>query len=104
LILERETHSVPRTIDLRRMLDFHTRNQALATLAVQQRQTSRYLLFDEQMRLCGRRLVKEQKTELVRPLPRLAYAGTLGAMGFFFPMVQRFAPNAPPLAKRRFYG
>jgi multidrug resistance protein MdtO len=30
--------------------------------------------------------------------PRLAYAGTLGAMGFFFPMVQMFAPN-PPLAR-----
>jgi multidrug resistance protein MdtO len=30
--------------------------------------------------------------------PRLSYAGTLGAMGFFFPMVQRFAPN-PPLAR-----
>jgi NDP-sugar pyrophosphorylase family protein len=59
------------TIDLRRMLDFHARNQALVTLAVQQRQTSRYLLFDEQMRLCGRRLVKERKTELVRPSPQL---------------------------------
>ncbi len=59
------------TIDLRQMLDFHTQNQALATLAVRQRQTSRYLLFDEQMRLCGRRLVKERKTELVRPSPRL---------------------------------
>jgi NDP-sugar pyrophosphorylase family protein len=58
-------------IDLGRMLDFHTQNQALATLAVQQRQTSRYLLFDEQMRLCGRRLVKERKTHLVRPSPRL---------------------------------
>ena len=30
--------------------------------------------------------------------PRLSYAGTLGAMGFFFPMVQRFAPN-PPLGR-----
>jgi NDP-sugar pyrophosphorylase family protein len=59
------------TIDLRRMLDFHNENQALATLAVQQRRTSRYLLFDEQMRLCGRRLVKERKTELVRPSPQL---------------------------------
>lgn len=29
--------------------------------------------------------------------PRLSYAGSLGAMGFFFPMVQGFAPN-PPLA------
>ena len=66
------------TIDLRRMLDFHTQNQALATLAVQQRQTSRYLLFDEQMRLCGRRLVKERNTELVRPSPQfeeVAFSG-----------------------------
>jgi NDP-sugar pyrophosphorylase family protein len=65
-------------IDLRRMLDFHKQNQALATLAVQQRQTSRYLLFDEQMRLCGRRLVKEQRTELVGPSPpfeELAFSG-----------------------------
>jgi len=59
------------TIDLRRMLDFHTERQALATLAVQQRQSSRYLLFDEQMRLCGRRLVNEHKTELARPSPHL---------------------------------
>jgi NDP-sugar pyrophosphorylase family protein len=66
------------TIDLRRMLDFHAQNQALATLAVQQRQSSRYLLFDEQMRLCGRRLVKEQKTELVRPSPQLQEAAFSG--------------------------
>jgi NDP-sugar pyrophosphorylase family protein len=66
------------TIDLRRMLDFHIENQALATLAVQRRQSSRYLLFDEEMRLCGRRLVKERKTELVRPSPQfeeLAFSG-----------------------------
>jgi len=43
------------TIDLRRMLQFHTENQALATLAVQDRKTSRYLLFDDQLQLCGRR-------------------------------------------------
>jgi len=66
------------TIDLRRMLHFHTQNQALATLAVQERQTSRYLLFDDQMRLCGRRLVKEQKTELVNPSPHLHEAAFSG--------------------------
>src|ERR1700675_3896194 len=43
------------TIDLRRMMQFHTENQALATLAVQDRKTSRYLLFDDQFQLCGRR-------------------------------------------------
>src|SRR5712692_1507799 len=42
-------------IDLRRMLQFHTENHALATLAVQTRETSRYLLFDDHLQLCGRR-------------------------------------------------
>ena len=42
------------TIDLQRMAQFHADNQALATLAMQDRTTSRYLLFDRQGRLCGR--------------------------------------------------
>jgi NDP-sugar pyrophosphorylase family protein len=41
------------TIDLRRMVQFHTANKALATLAVHDRKTSRPLFFDEQLRLCG---------------------------------------------------
>jgi NDP-sugar pyrophosphorylase family protein len=43
------------SIDLRRMVQFHNDNHALATLAVQGRKTSRYLLFDDQLQLCGRR-------------------------------------------------
>jgi mannose-1-phosphate guanylyltransferase len=43
-------------IDLRRMLQFHTENRALATLAVQNRETSRPLLFDDLHQLCGRRI------------------------------------------------
>ncbi len=43
------------TIDLGRMVRIHTDNNAVATLAVQNRKTSRYLLFDDQFRLCGRR-------------------------------------------------
>jgi NDP-sugar pyrophosphorylase family protein len=42
------------TIDLQRMVQFHAAHQALATLATQDRETSRYLLFDE-LQLCGRR-------------------------------------------------
>jgi NDP-sugar pyrophosphorylase family protein len=42
------------TIDLRRMVQFHTDNRALATLAVQNRTTSRYLLFDDHQQLRGR--------------------------------------------------
>jgi len=55
------------TINLERMVQFHTENQALATLAVQDRKTSRYLLFDEQRQLCGRRSRSDEKNELVRP-------------------------------------
>jgi NDP-sugar pyrophosphorylase family protein len=43
-------------IDLGRMVHFHTDYQALATVAVQDRKTSRYLLFDGQFQLCGRRI------------------------------------------------
>jgi NDP-sugar pyrophosphorylase family protein len=55
------------TIDLQRMVQFHKDNEALATLAVQQRQTSRYLLFNERLQLCGRRSGSGQDEEFVRP-------------------------------------
>ena len=43
------------SIDLGEMVRFHNENGALATLAVQQRASSRQLLFDESGQLCGRR-------------------------------------------------
>jgi len=55
------------TIDLRRMVAFHNQNHALATLAVEERETSRYLLFDEKLQLCGRRSGNSEKSEMVRP-------------------------------------
>ena len=66
------------TIDLDRMVQFHSDHQALATLAVQGRETSRYLLFDEQLRLCGRRAGRDGDAELVRSSQRteaLAFSG-----------------------------
>jgi NDP-sugar pyrophosphorylase family protein len=66
------------TIDLREMLRSHTDRGALATLAVKERPTSRYLLFDEHLQLCGRRLVRDQKLEVVREVEHpleLAFAG-----------------------------
>lgn len=66
------------TIDLKRMVQFHREKQALATLAVQERETSRYLLFDERQQLCGRRSGRDQKNQLVRPSPapkQLAFSG-----------------------------
>lgn len=66
------------TIDLHRMAQFHSEHQALATLAVKDRQTGRYLLFDERQELCGRRSGQEGKNLLVRPSARvqaLAFSG-----------------------------
>jgi NDP-sugar pyrophosphorylase family protein len=66
------------TIDLRRMVQFHTDHRALATLAVQDRETSRYLLFDEQLQLRGRRSGRDQKSEAVQSLAcvnALAFSG-----------------------------
>jgi len=50
-------------IDLGRMVRFHSEQAALATLAVQQRESSRQLLFDEAGQLCGRRIVRAAKAE-----------------------------------------
>jgi NDP-sugar pyrophosphorylase family protein len=66
------------TIDLGRMLQFHHQRRALATLAVQERETSRYLLFDEKDQLCGRRTGREGASQLVRSAAQtqaLAFSG-----------------------------
>ena len=69
------------TVDLARMIQTHSQNQALATLAVQKRESSRQLLFDDMSRLCGRRTQtkgKESNDEIVRAathLQPLAFCG-----------------------------
>lgn len=54
------------TIDFDEMLLFHKANHALATLAVQDRPTSRYLIFDQSGQLCGRRSGVDGIPEMVR--------------------------------------
>lgn len=66
------------TIDLGRMVQSHSESQALATLAVQEREASRYLLFDQELKLCGRRGAGDSKRELVGSPERvqaLAFSG-----------------------------
>jgi len=53
-------------IDFSRMLQWHSQHATLATLAVQDRETSRYLLFDENLQLCGRRAGRDGANELAR--------------------------------------
>lgn len=65
------------TIDFGRMLQFHRKRRALATLAVQKRKTSRHLLFDEQNQLCGRQ-TGDSLPEIARPARQataLAFSG-----------------------------
>jgi NDP-sugar pyrophosphorylase family protein len=65
-------------IDFAEMLKFHNARKALATLAVQDRETSRYLLFDGSLELCGRRAGREGQSQLVRPTSHpqaLAFSG-----------------------------
>lgn len=61
-------------LDLKEMTRFHKNNGALATLAVRERMTSRYLLFDDQWTLCGweNRRTGERKVvrQAVKLLPR----------------------------------
>ena len=59
------------TIDLDRMVQTHNERKTLATLAVQARETSRYLLFDEHLRLAGRLSGKNGQAEFVRPSQQL---------------------------------
>jgi mannose-1-phosphate guanylyltransferase len=47
-------------IDFRRMLQFHNEHRALATLAVQSRESSRLLLFNDQLQLVGRHAANQQ--------------------------------------------
>ena len=64
-------------IDFRAMVQLHLEQNALATLAVQQRASSRQLLFDGDAQLCGRR-TKGAADELVRPagqITSLAFSG-----------------------------
>jgi NDP-sugar pyrophosphorylase family protein len=65
-------------IDLCRLMNEHKRSGALATVAVQKREGSRQLLFDDQLQLCGRQKARGDKPQMVRacaqPQP-LAFCG-----------------------------
>ncbi len=66
-------------IDLKEMYRYHVEKEALATLAVQTRQTGRYFLFDEHDRLCGWESVTKNQKMLARTpqgnVARLAFNG-----------------------------
>ncbi len=65
-------------LNLKYFLSFHQQQQALITLAVSDRKTSRYLLFNKYNRLCGWRNKKTGEEKIVIHSPGLvekAYSG-----------------------------
>ncbi len=64
------------SIDLAAMLRSHMESQSLVTIAVQKRQSSRQLLFNDHGILCGRIAGRERDQEIVRPSRQpLAFCG-----------------------------
>ncbi len=61
------------TIDLAGMVRYHAKHNALATLAVQDRETSRYLLFNDQGQLSGPRGGSLSKTEALKAVQSGTY-------------------------------
>jgi NDP-sugar pyrophosphorylase family protein len=58
-------------IDLQQLYDAHSQSDALATYAVQQRDTSRYMLHDADLRLCGWMNAKTKLIKIARPTAQL---------------------------------
>ena len=70
------------SIDLARMMQFHKEHHAVATLAVQQRESSRQLLFNDHLQLVGRApsaqdsaISSEARNPSSRELQHLAFSG-----------------------------
>jgi NDP-sugar pyrophosphorylase family protein len=71
------------TMDLAAMLEFHTEHQALATLAVQSRDSGRQLLFNDQLQLSGRRVKGHPPLATGRsPVPESATLSALHPLAF----------------------
>jgi NDP-sugar pyrophosphorylase family protein len=54
-------------LDLGRLMAFHQQHQPLSTIAITDRITSRYFLFDENNTLCGWRNTKTGEEKITRP-------------------------------------
>jgi NDP-sugar pyrophosphorylase family protein len=53
-------------LDLNRLMEAHRTSKALATLAVRERKTTRYFLFDKEDRLCGWQSLESNETRMAR--------------------------------------
>lgn len=83
-------------LDLSAIYQAHLDSGALATLAVRERPTSRYLLWNEESRLCGWTNITtgevKMALETAQPLNRLAFSGIHVIDPAIFPLMQDDGP------------
>jgi NDP-sugar pyrophosphorylase family protein len=91
------------SLDLAAMVEFHREHEALATLAMRQRESSRQLLFDEHLQLCGRRVAEAAEPEMVRPAwetQALAFSGIHVVSPRIFFLMNKFSMASEAQTKR----
>jgi MurNAc alpha-1-phosphate uridylyltransferase len=79
-------------MDISAMIAQHQRSTVLATLAVTERETSRYFLFDEKQRLSGWCNIKTGEEKIVRnvqPLYKKAFSGIHVMRGELLSLIQQ---------------
>ncbi len=79
-------------IDLKTMIAFHAEHKPLATLAIMDRETSRYFLFDENNELCGWRNTKTGEEKMARTVSfpiQKAFSGVHIIEPRIFPLIKR---------------
>jgi len=82
------------SIDLDKLYRFHTQNKSAATLAVRNRKSSRYFLFNNEFQLCG---WKNEKTSVVK----YSRENESGLNQFAFSGIQVIDPNIFELMPHR---
>ena len=79
-------------IDIKAIYDYHKKSQNLATLAVKNRKSTRNLIFDNNMQLCGWRNLTTGETKIARPFNEkdcnpLAFSGISVVSSNIFPLI-----------------
>ena len=79
-------------LDMRSMIAAHRQSGSIATLAVSDRKSSRYLLFNEQQQLCGWENVQTGEQKIIRkemPLYQRAFSGIHVINSNLFPLIEQ---------------
>ena len=79
-------------IDLKKMINFHKENNALATLAVRKRESSRYFLFNSNMELCGWKNIKTSEeiiSKKTNQIKQYAFSGVHIINPYIFDLIKK---------------